>query len=60
MELIVRVKVWINVENDEMISLQSSEVVRIKSVGIEMNSEQIFVEHMPCTWAQEAVEYKDV
>lgn len=55
MELIDMVNVWINVENDEMISLQSSEVVRIKSIGIEMNSKQIFVEHMPCTWAQEVV-----
>ena len=37
MELIVKVMVWINVEN-ETISSQASESVRIKNLGIETNA----------------------
>ena len=37
MELIVKVMVWINLEN-ETISSQPSELVRIKNLGIEINA----------------------
>ena len=37
MELVVKVMVWINVEN-ERISFQASESVRIKNLGIETNA----------------------